>query len=91
MSTINVNFSMSINHNEDDIEVEIDADYSPGFAGSWYRNNGDPGDPPESAEITINSIMGDNGEIDYDSLSSYTKNCIEEKVQEKGEENRYDF
>ena len=31
--------------------------YYPGTAGSWYRRNGDPGDPPEAAEVEFTSIV----------------------------------
>jgi len=38
------------------IALEIELDYKFSVPGTMYAPNGDPGDPPESAEIEINSI-----------------------------------
>lgn len=34
-------------------DCRITFKYSPGRSGSWYKRNGDPGDPPEPAEVEI--------------------------------------
>lgn len=49
--------------NDQDIKVTVK--YHPGHPGSWYKKNGDPGDPPEDAEIEILSVTQQdrNGEI----------------------------
>jgi len=39
-----------------EIEVEIEGSYSAGRPGTFYRSNGDPGDPPEPAEFEIHSV-----------------------------------
>lgn len=39
-----------------DEEVEIDYNYCAGYKGSLYKSNGDPGDPPEGAEVDILTV-----------------------------------
>ena len=36
--------------------VEVDGVYYPEKQGTYYRSNGDPGDPPEAAEFCIDKI-----------------------------------
>lgn len=40
-------------HHDDDVEVTFDTRVWHGTPGSWYKRNGDPGDPPEPAEVEI--------------------------------------
>lgn len=82
----NLNFSATIEIEDNEIEVDVEARYTPGNPGTWYRSNGDPGDPPEPAECDILSIIGPNGPIDYDDLSSANQTIIDEKAMEEGEE-----
>lgn len=45
--------------------------WTPGYAGSFYRSNGDPGDPPEDGEFCVDSIHvedDEGNEIDPDTL-----------------------
>jgi len=44
-------------------ECEISFTYSPGHPGSWYRRNGDPGDPPDPAEADVVKVMCDGVDI----------------------------
>jgi hypothetical protein len=37
---------------------DVEAKVLPAFPGSWYSRNGDPGDPPEPAEVEILSPRG---------------------------------
>jgi len=37
-------------------EVVATVRYYPAFPGSWYRRNGDPGDPPEPSEVEVIAI-----------------------------------
>lgn len=39
-----------------EIEVEVEGNYSAGSPGSFYRANGDPGDPPEYPEFEIHTV-----------------------------------
>lgn len=34
-------------------DCQIDFHYRQGHPGSWYRRNGDPGDPPEPDEVEV--------------------------------------
>jgi hypothetical protein len=43
--------------------MSVSGEYSPGCAGSMYRRNGDPGDPPEPSEFYIEKIMVDEQNI----------------------------
>ena len=38
------------------LNLEVIGDYSPGRAGTMYRSNGDPGDPPEPEDFEIEDI-----------------------------------
>lgn len=53
--------------------------YTPGTPGRMYLNNGDPGDPPEGAEVYIKSILDDDGEDYYGKITSeeYKRICDE--------------
>jgi hypothetical protein len=44
-----------------EIPVNVEAYYSPARMGCWYRRNGDPGDPPEPAEVEILAVTDDTG------------------------------
>lgn len=39
-----------------EITVEVSGKYHPEIGGSFYRENGDPGDPPEPAEFEIHKV-----------------------------------
>ena len=39
-----------------DNTLSVECWYTPGRAGTMYRSNGDPGDPPEPEEIEIECI-----------------------------------
>lgn len=88
-----VSFDATITVGDDeDVEVSVEADFTPGHPGTMYARNGDPGDPPEGAEVEITSITdGDGNEIEYDSLSSYDRERLDEKAYEKGNEPQYDY
>ncbi len=36
--------------------LDVVFDYAPGYAGSFYRSNGDPGDPAEDPEVDVISV-----------------------------------
>ena len=44
---------------EVEVDVEVRGVYYPGSPGTWYRRNGDPGDPPEPAEWELTSVIGE--------------------------------
>lgn len=46
-------------------DVLIEYDYSPGFAGTMYLSNGDPGDPPEPAEVIVMQATLDGRDITW--------------------------
>jgi hypothetical protein len=46
----------TVSHRIGEIPVTISFSYYAGREGSMYKRNGDPGDPPEDAEIEILSI-----------------------------------
>lgn len=46
-----------------DCEAHITFTYSPGRPGTWYKRNGDPGDPPEPDELDIESVKVDGSEV----------------------------
>lgn len=45
-----------------DFELNVSGLYSPGRPGSFYKRNGDPGDPPEPAEFEIDTVTNAEGE-----------------------------
>ena len=47
----------------DDSECSVEFRCYPGHPGSWYRRNGDPGDPPEPAELEIISVKRGGADI----------------------------
>jgi hypothetical protein len=67
-----------------EIEVEVTGQFVKGHSGSFYRSNGDPGDPPEPDTFEIESVSW-NGidithQLDQDGFdfSSLEEECIEE-------------
>jgi hypothetical protein len=46
-----------------EIEVEVEGKYIKEQPGSFYRSNGDPGDPPEPAQFEIQSVKHGNKDI----------------------------
>lgn len=84
----NVTFDTTITVGDTEIEVEVEASYTPGYKGSFYAANGDPGDPPEPSEIEVDSITDENGKTyDYDSLSDVEKESIDAKICDEAESN----
>jgi hypothetical protein len=39
------------------VQVDVRGSFTPAFAGSFYRSNGDPGDPPSDAEFEIKKVF----------------------------------
>lgn len=65
-----------------EIEVEIEGKFYEGSPGSFYRSNGDPGDPPEPSSFEINKVIWDGlditknlDQIDFD-FYSLEEECI---------------
>ena len=83
MRTTNVTFEATVTVGEDEAEVTVEASCTPGFPGTMYARNGDPGDPPEPAEAEITSVSGPDGEIDFDSLSQTDQHSLYEKALEE--------
>jgi len=47
------------------VGFSINYDFTPGYPGCMYQRNGDPGDPPEPADVCVNSVkLFVNGEKD---------------------------
>lgn len=44
-------------------ECQIDFHYRQGHPGSWYRRNGDPGDPPEPDEVEVVGIYTEGSDL----------------------------
>lgn len=44
-------------------DCQVQFKYWPGHPGTWYRRNGDPGDPPEPAEVEVTSVTVDGWDI----------------------------
>ena len=66
-----------------EIEVEVEGGYQQGSSGSFYKANGDPGEPPEEPQFEIHSVlwqgiditeMLDKENFDFGSLES---DCLE--------------
>lgn len=86
MASRNFEFDTTITVNDEEIEVTVEGSYTPGYAGRWYAPNGDPGDPPEPAEVEVESITDSDGKTyDYDSLSDGEKERLDEKAQNEAE------
>lgn len=70
-----------------EVDVDIEGHYRPATLGSFYKSNGDPGDPPEPAEFKIKNVkwqgvditeMLDKEDFDFGFLED---KCIE-KIEE---------
>lgn len=80
-----VSFETHVTIDECEIDVEVEAHVTPGFAGTMYRSNGDPGDPPESGEVEVMSVCGPDGEIEFESLSASDQERLERLAEERAE------
>jgi hypothetical protein len=56
-----IEFQTTVDIDDAEREVIVTAEYTPGHPGSFYRHNGDPGDPPESAECEIAGVIDVDG------------------------------
>lgn len=66
-----------------EIEVEIEGNHSPGRPGTFYRSNGDPGDPPEPEEFEIQSVKWQG--VDISSMldkENFDWSSLEEEILE---------
>lgn len=66
-------------------------DYKPATSGSWYKRNGDPGDPPEPAELEIEKLTRGNvtiecRDLDEQTFANIEQQCIDAAIQEDREE-----
>ena len=65
---------INVGDEDEEVTVIVSADYTPGCEGSWYATNGDPGEPPVSADVEITGVCdGDGKEIGFGSLDSHTQ------------------
>ncbi|NOJ26582.1 MAG: hypothetical protein DA330_01025 [Nitrososphaera sp.] len=74
----------------DETTLEIDFTYSPGHPGSFYNRHGDPGDPPEPAEVEILSATLAFGAYQFDvsdtrKWPSDLEQRVFEELEEEGE------
>jgi len=65
--------------------------YHPATSGSWYKRNGDPGDPPEPDELEVEKLTRGNSTIEYRDLceeeyAAIEQQCIDAAIQEDREE-----
>lgn len=61
----------------------IDFDYTPGHPGCWYLRNGDPGFPPEPAEVIVNSVKVFRGSDEIDApewLKQLILECVDDET-----------
>ncbi len=71
------------------VNVDVRGSFTPAFAGSFYRSNGDPGDPPSDAEFEIKKVFIGSLDIteflpkDFD-WSELEAKCIEQLESEGG-------
>ena len=82
----NISFDTTITVNDEEVEVTVEGTWAAGSPARYYEKNGDPGSPPEDAEIEVRSIIGPDGKIDYDSLSDSDKEDIDAKMYQEGDE-----
>lgn len=61
-----------------DIEVVVEYYYSPGDPGRMYMPNGDPGYPPEPADVDFHSVT-----IDGCDIQEYLNDSALEKLAEQ--------
>ena len=63
--------------------------FYPGHPGTWYRRNGDPGDPPEPDEIELHEIVlhGNGGMAqEIEEPSDELVDALEQAIYEQGQE-----
>lgn len=71
-----------------EIEVEVTGEFHKGHPGSFYRSNGDPGDPPEPDCFEIQGVIWNGlditSQLDQDNFdfSTLEEECIEEVKDE---------
>lgn len=68
---------------EVDVPVRVFYSFTPGYPGCWYLRNGDPGHPPEPAEVEIERVtLFNDSEI---KLSDAEYERIEDEIIEREE------
>lgn len=61
----------------------VDFKCYPGLPGAWYKHNGDPGDPPEPAEVEILGVyrqLPRNGGEACDVTEMYADELVENEI-----------
>jgi hypothetical protein len=72
-----------------EIEVDVIGQYIKGHPGSFYRSNGDPGDPPEPDQFEITNVIWDGLDItenlsnDNFDFYSLEEDCLEDIKDEE--------
>lgn len=74
-----------------EIDVEVTGEYIKGHSGSFYRSNGDPGDPPEPDMFEIKSVVWNGLDItkqldqdDFDFVS-LEEDCLDNVIDSENE------
>lgn len=66
------NFDSVLDWKGGEVKLKVRCNYIPAFAGTMYKRNGDPGDPPEPSETEFLNITVVNDlrteEIEFDHL-----------------------
>ena len=79
-----------------ELEVDVTGHYIPEKPATFYRSNGDPGDPPEYAEYSIHKVECKGIDITNilsdDDWSSLEESCLEyiEGIDESPDEKDFD-
>lgn len=76
----------TIERDEGEIEITVEYTYEPGCPGQMYNRFGDPGDPPEPAEVDILSVTDNDG--NKIELTDSERQRVEERLYEEGD-NQY--
>ena len=66
-----------------EVEVEVEGKFFPEKYGSFYKSNGDPGEPPEQAQFEIHNVKWDSLDITEKlDKEGFDWNSLEEEIIE---------
>lgn len=82
--------TMPITFENEEIEITVSYKYTSGTLGTMYNRNGDPGDPPEAAEVDIHTIKSSDGKDLTNSIPGDDDEKIIDYVLENHVEEDYD-
>jgi hypothetical protein len=71
-------FETTIDRGGEDVDVTVHYTSTPGYPGSFYGRNGDPGDPPESGDLDIINVYEGKKDILGDLDGAFVETLVEE-------------